>query len=120
MTNSKENKDASNISSNTTKKDINKDVKNNNANDFKMLTLISQFGINIIVPVFACFFVGLWIDKKFGTNYWMIILFFVGAFAGFRNVFVLAKKMTNKSSDEINEAKILQGHLEKTEDNKEE
>ena len=49
----------------------------------------------------------------------MIILFFVGAFAGFRNVFVLAKKMTNKSSDEINEAKILQGHLEKTEDNKE-
>ena len=81
--------------------------KNNKSNEFKMLTLISQFGINIIVPVFACFFIGLWIDKYFGTNYWMIILFFVGAIAGFRNIFILAKRMTAKSEEEKNLEQIL-------------
>lgn len=55
--------------------------------------MISQFGINMLVPIFLCSFLGIYIDKKIGTSYWFIILFFVGALAGFRNVYIFARKI---------------------------
>lgn len=64
----------------------------------QMLTLISQFGINMLVPIFLCFFVGMFIDKKLGTNYWAIISFFFGAIVGFRNVYVFARKNTKNNN----------------------
>ena len=62
------------------------------------LSMVLQFGINMLVPIFMCTFLGIWIDKSAGTNFWVIILFFVGALAGFTNVFRLAMKM-NESED---------------------
>lgn len=62
-------------------------------NVFRAMTMISQFGINMIVPIVLCSFLGMWLDRKFGTNYWMVILFFVGAVAGGRNVWVFARKI---------------------------
>ena len=64
-----------------------------NRNVYHALTMISQFGINMLVPIFLCSFIGIAIDKKCGTSYWMVILFFVGALAGFTNVFRYAKKI---------------------------
>ena len=64
-----------------------------NRNVYHALTMISQFGINMLVPIFLCSFIGIAIDKKCGTSYWMIILFFVGACAGFTNVFRFAKRI---------------------------
>ena len=60
---------------------------------YQALTTISQFGINMLVPIFLCSFLGLFLDRKLGTSYLVVILFFVGALAGFRNVFLLAKKI---------------------------
>ena len=60
---------------------------------FRALAMISQFGITMLVPIFMCSFLGIWLDKKLGTSYIMIILFFVGALAGFRNVYYLARKV---------------------------
>lgn len=62
-------------------------------NVFRSLALISQFGINMLVPIFLCSFIGMYIDKQFGTSFWMIILFFAGALAGFKNIFIFAKKI---------------------------
>lgn len=62
-------------------------------NVYYALTMITQFGINMLVPIFLCSFAGMYIDGKLGTSYWVIILFFVGALAGFRNVFIFAKKV---------------------------
>lgn len=45
---------------------------------FQALAMVTQFGINMLVPIFICTFIGIWLDKKFGTSYIMIILFFVG------------------------------------------
>lgn len=59
---------------------------------WKTLAYISQFGISMIVPIALCFFAGFWLDNKLGTSYIAIILFFVGAVAGARNVYLLAKK----------------------------
>ncbi len=60
---------------------------------YSSLVLITQFGINMLVPVFLCFFAGYWIDTKLNTSCWTIILFFVGALAGFRNVYIMAKRV---------------------------
>lgn len=68
---------------------------------YQSLAVITQFGINMLVPIFLCSFAGMFIDNKFGTAYWFVLLFFVGALAGFRNIFILAKKIyEGDSSDE--------------------
>lgn len=57
----------------------------------------------MIVPIFVCSFVGLYIDRHFDTQCWFIILFFAGAIAGCRNVYVLAKKSINRKEDSHHE-----------------
>lgn len=59
-------------------------------NVYKALSLITQFSINMLVPIFGCSFLGIFLDRKLGTNYLMIVLFFLGALAGFRNVYRMA------------------------------
>lgn len=60
---------------------------------YRSLALITQFGINMLVPVFLCFFAGYWLDNRFGTSCWTIVLFFVGALAGFRNIYLMSKQI---------------------------
>ena len=64
---------------------------------FQSLVLITEFGIHMIVPIFLCTFLGIWIDRKAGTSYVVIILFFIGALAGFTNIYKLAKKIYGTS-----------------------
>lgn len=63
---------------------------------FQALTLISQFGINMLVPIGLMTFLGVYLDKRFGTSYLVILLFFVGALAGGRNVYQMSKKLLGK------------------------
>ena len=60
---------------------------------YKALTFFSQFTINMLVPIFMCSAAGWAIDKWLGTKVFFIVLFFIGALAGFRNVFLLAKRV---------------------------
>ena len=46
----------------------------------------------MLVPIAMCFFGGLLLDRWLGTSFIAIVLFFVGAIAGGRNVYLLAKK----------------------------
>lgn len=68
-------------------------------NVYQSLILITQFGINMLVPIFLCSFVGIALDRWLNTSFWMVILFFVGALAGFRNIYIMAKKIYSKNSD---------------------
>lgn len=77
-------------------------MKDNNI-VFKSLVTISQFGINMLVPIFLCTFLGLFIDRKLGTSFVAVILFFVGALAGFRNNYIFAKKIYEKDKNEHKE-----------------
>lgn len=85
-----------------------------NRNVYHALTMISQFGINMLVPIFMCAFIGMAIDKKCGTSCWMVILFFVGAIAGFRNVFLFAKKIYEAPAETRRHRK--NGQKERTEE----
>ncbi len=69
-------------------------------NIFRYLTLITQFGIYMLVPIFMCSFAGIYLDRWLGTSFFMVILFFVGALAGFRNIYVLSVKLTGKRKDD--------------------
>lgn len=60
---------------------------------YKALTFFSQFTINMLVPIFMCSLAGWAIDKWLETSFFVIVLFFIGALAGFRNVFILAKRV---------------------------
>ncbi|MFI3236567.1 MAG: AtpZ/AtpI family protein [Lachnospiraceae bacterium] len=59
----------------------------------RSLAMISQFGINMIVPILMCTFVGIYLDKWLGTSFMTIILFFMGALAGGRNIYIFAKSI---------------------------
>ena len=66
-------------------------------NVIRSLAMVTQFGLNMLVPIFLCSFAGMWLDKKWGTSFMMVLFFFVGAIAGGRNVWIFARKIYTKS-----------------------
>ncbi len=68
-------------------------------NTVRLLGMITQFALNMIVPMCMCFFAGLWLDRRFGTKWIVIVMFFVGALAGFTNVYRLIKRLTKDGGD---------------------
>ncbi|MDY3795097.1 MAG: AtpZ/AtpI family protein [Agathobacter sp.] len=54
--------------------------------------MVFQFGINMLVPIFICTFLGVWLGKKFDISWIVIPLFFVGAIAGGNNIYKMSKK----------------------------
>lgn len=71
-----------------------------NRNVYQALTMIGQFGINMLVPVFICSFLGIYLDRKLGTNFLVIILFFVGAIAGGYNVYRFSRQIFGRESEQ--------------------
>lgn len=60
------------------------------------LVLVFQFGINMLVPIALCMALGIWIGEKTGITWIVIPLFFMGALAGFTNIFRMAKKVYDR------------------------
>ncbi|MCR5604588.1 MAG: AtpZ/AtpI family protein [Lachnospiraceae bacterium] len=63
---------------------------------YRSLTQILQFGINMIVPILLCTFLGIYLDRFFHTSFLVIIMFFIGAAAGGRNVYIFARQIFGK------------------------
>ena len=57
----------------------------------------------MLVPICLCSFAGYYIDEYFGTQIWFVILFFVGAIAGGRNIYKLAKNAYSNNGDSEDE-----------------
>ncbi len=63
-----------------------------NRESVKAWSLILQIGISMLVPIFICIFLGIWLDKIFDTKpVIMIIFIIIGVGAGFRSVYVLTR-----------------------------
>ena len=60
---------------------------------FQSLTLILQFGLNMIVPIMLCTLLGVWLGKRYDILWITIPLFIVGALAGLTNIYKMAKKI---------------------------
>ena len=66
---------------------------------YQSLVLVTQFGINMLVPVLLCSFAGVYIGKRFDMKWIVIPLFFLGALAGFRNIHIMAKRIYQQKEE---------------------
>lgn len=62
----------------------------------RTLTIVFQFGLSMLVPIFMCSIAGIWIGDATGIKWMMIPFFFVGALAGFTNIYKTARKLYNQ------------------------
>ncbi len=72
---------------------------------YRSLVLITQFGINMLVSIGMMSAAGIWLDKRFDTAFWTILLFFVGAAAGAQNIYRMARQIYDgkKEPDSVHE-----------------
>lgn len=76
------------------------------------LLMVSQFSLNMLVPIGMMCVLGIWLDKTFETNFWTVLLFFVGAIAGGQNVYRMAKRIFGDNS-QIEEQKVSDEDMDK-------
>lgn len=77
--------------------------KNNSKYDrsvYRSVILITQFGINMLVPIGMMSALGIWLDGRYHTSFWTIVLFFVGAIAGAQNIYRMARKIYEEDDGE--------------------
>ena len=60
---------------------------------FQAFTMVIQFGLNMLVPIIMCTLFGVWLGEKFDIPAITVPLFLIVALAGFRNIFIMAKKI---------------------------
>lgn len=70
----------------------------------KALSLVTQFGLQMAIPIFLCIFVGNFLDNWLNTGVLFLLIFTVmGVLAAFRNLYVTGMKFAKrdrKDSDE--------------------
>lgn len=67
--------------------------KDNGGGVLKGLAYLASMGIAMVVSTFIGLAAGLYLDKWLGTKPWLTIIFlFFGIAAGFRNIYLMAKK----------------------------
>ena len=60
--------------------------------------MVTQFSLNMLVPIAMMCVLGVRLDKTFETAFWTVLLFFVGAIAGGQNIYRMAKRFWGDSS----------------------
>ena len=78
--------------------------KKQNRDVTKALMLVTQLGVNMLVPIFLCLFVGQWMDQKWDTQFWTIVFIFVGILTAYRNFYVVIKPMLKGKKQKADEA----------------
>lgn len=68
-------------------------------NVYQSFTMVMQFGINMIVPILMCTMLGVYIGRKYDMMIITVPLFIIGALAGFRNIYRMARKIFEQESD---------------------
>lgn len=58
---------------------------------FQTMTLITQLGISILVPIFMCVFIGSYLEDRFQFPFFIIFLV-MGILAGCKNVYKIVMK----------------------------
>ena len=74
---------------------INKDI-------VRSLSLITQLGITILTSVFLCMFLGLWLDRKFSTHFFIPFLI-LGVGGGLSGAWKLIRNVRQDEEDNDDE-----------------
>lgn len=62
-------------------------------NVWQSMVLVMQLGINMIVPILMCTALGVYLGNRWNMKILVVPLFIMGALAGFRNCYMMAKKI---------------------------
>lgn len=57
-----------------------------------VISMLFQFGINMIVPIIICIALGIWIGNRYQMEWVVVPFFFMGAIAGYTSIFKMVKK----------------------------
>lgn len=57
----------------------------------KSIVMVTQISINMLVPIFLCAAIGVWLSRLLNTQVCFLVLVFIGIGASFRNVYILTK-----------------------------
>ena len=68
-------------------------------------SFVTQFGLNMIVPIFGCTLLGGYLDDRLSTNFWSLVGFFLGAAAGYTSIYKMVKKRFKKGKKENEDEK---------------
>ncbi len=64
-----------------------------NGRPYRQIYMLTTVGTQLVVSIALGVGFGLWLDGKFGTKPWLMLLFLIfGVIAGFRNVYRMAVK----------------------------
>lgn len=66
------------------------------------LSLISQLGLSMIVPILLCTYIGVWLEKEIDFPF-TIIFIVLGILAGVRSVYALLKAYLKKKEEDEDE-----------------
>lgn len=79
-------------------------MKKNKFDGYKNLALITQIGLSVVIPIILGLALGMYIDKKIGTNMiWTMILLIVGVLSGFLNIFKYGGSKKTKKDEDSND-----------------
>lgn len=68
-------------------------------NVWQSFVMVTQFGINMIVPIALCTAAGVYLGEKWHAKAIVVPLFLIGALAGFRNCYIMAKRIYENKDD---------------------
>lgn len=67
---------------------------------FQMLTMVSQLGLVMLVSIGMTTALGVWLDKRLGTCFITVIMFFLGAVAGGCSIYRMVKRIYREEENE--------------------
>ena len=68
------------------------------------IVMITQLSINMLVPVFMCLFIGIWLDKQLGTGWLTLVFLILGIMASIRSMFITLKPLLKGEREKKDEA----------------
>lgn len=74
--------------------------KDDKKKTFQTLSLITQLGLVMIVSIGMASALGIWLDRRLGTSFITVILFFLGAVAGGQGAYRMMKQIFKEEDDE--------------------
>ena len=77
-----------------------------------MISLITQVGISMIVPIFLCMFIGIKVNKYIDAPIIVLVSVLFGCVVSFRNVYVLVRSIYAKDMEKENKELAYYKELE--------
>ena len=84
--------------------------------EYRNIILISQVGICVMIPMFLCMALGIWLDKKFGTYFTLPLLVVGIAYVLVMNVVKSEENRRKKRQEDEIKRKIERANQEKEND----